>query len=201
MWMSELSRRSGVPVATVKFYLREGLLPPGEAVGATRARYDDAHVERLRLVRALVDVAGLSLPRVREVLATLDDPTLDLGEAVGGAHVALAPEPPTPPSDRSLRRVAGLADRHGWNAVTSHARALAAALDAMDAVGQPLSDARLDAYAGAAATLAASDLDGMSEMARDRAATYAVLGTLLTEPVLVHLRRLAHADLALRRWR
>ena len=199
--MSELSRRSGVPVATVKFYLREGLLPPGEAVGATRARYDESHVARLRLVRALVDVAGLSLPRVREVLATLDDPALDLGEAVGGAHVALAPEPSAPPSDRSVRRVAELAERLGWSAVPSHARALASALDAMDVVGQPLSDARLEAYAEAAATLAASDLDGMAEMARDRAATYAVLGTLLTEPVLVHLRRLAHADLARRHWR
>ena len=29
MWMAELAERSGVPVPTIKFYLREGLLPRG----------------------------------------------------------------------------------------------------------------------------------------------------------------------------
>lgn len=197
--MSELSQRSGVPVATVKFYLREELLEPGEAAGATRARYSERHVQRLRLIRALVEVAGLSLPRVREVLATLDDESLGIAEAVGGAHVALSPEPATAPSDRSVRRVAELAAGLGWSAVPRHATALAAALDAMDAAGQPLSEARLVGYAHAVATIAASDLEGMVAMPRDDAATYAVLGTLLTEPVLVYLRRMAHADRALRR--
>ena len=65
MWMSQLSERSDLPVPTIKFYLREGLLHPGEAVGATRARYDDSHVRRLRLVRALIDVAGMRLDDVR----------------------------------------------------------------------------------------------------------------------------------------
>ena len=67
MWMAELSERSGVPVPTIKFYLREGLLPRGEARGATRAAYDVDHVRRLRLIRALVDGAGFGLDRVREV--------------------------------------------------------------------------------------------------------------------------------------
>ncbi|WP_346281659.1 MerR family DNA-binding transcriptional regulator, partial [Pseudonocardia sp.] len=30
MRMAELSARTGVPIPTIKFYLREGLLPPGE---------------------------------------------------------------------------------------------------------------------------------------------------------------------------
>jgi len=37
MRISELVERTGVPLATVKFYLRQGMLPPGEAVSATRA--------------------------------------------------------------------------------------------------------------------------------------------------------------------
>jgi DNA-binding transcriptional MerR regulator len=61
MWMAELAARSGLSVATIKFYLREGLLPPGEATGATRSRYDESHVRRLRLIRALTEVAGLRL--------------------------------------------------------------------------------------------------------------------------------------------
>ncbi|MCE5290009.1 MAG: MerR family transcriptional regulator, partial [Nocardiaceae bacterium] len=59
MWMAELAARSGLSVATIKYYLREGLLHPGEAVGQTRTRYDDSHVRRLRLIRALTDVANL----------------------------------------------------------------------------------------------------------------------------------------------
>ena len=78
MWMSELSSRSGLPVPTIKYYLRERLLHPGEAVGATRARYDDSHVRRLRLVRALIDVAGMRLDDVRRVLTAIDDPDLSL---------------------------------------------------------------------------------------------------------------------------
>src|SRR5918999_1379911 len=35
--ISELARRAGVPVATVKYYLREGLLPQGELTGAIEA--------------------------------------------------------------------------------------------------------------------------------------------------------------------
>ncbi len=52
MRISELVARSGVPLATVKYYLREGLLMPGETTSATQARYDEQHVRRLALVRA-----------------------------------------------------------------------------------------------------------------------------------------------------
>ena len=57
MRLAELCAATGVPSATVKYYLREGLLPAGEWVSATRAEYGPEHVERLRLIRALVDGA------------------------------------------------------------------------------------------------------------------------------------------------
>ena len=38
MRISELSTASGVPVPTLKFYLREGLLPPGDAIAVNQAR-------------------------------------------------------------------------------------------------------------------------------------------------------------------
>ena len=37
MQISELSSRAGIPLATVKYYLREGLVPPGRRITATRA--------------------------------------------------------------------------------------------------------------------------------------------------------------------
>ena len=51
MRISELASRSGVPPATVKYYLREGLLHPGRALSRTQADYDASHVDRVRLVR------------------------------------------------------------------------------------------------------------------------------------------------------
>ena len=54
MRISELSRRSGVPVATIKYYRREGLLPEGRALNPTTVEYDEEHIQRLRLIRSLI---------------------------------------------------------------------------------------------------------------------------------------------------
>lgn len=201
MWMSELSERSGVAVPTIKFYLREGLLPPGEATGATRASYDEHHVRRLRLIRALVDVAGMSLERVRRVLTAVDqEPSLDA--AIGLAHTELSPEPASPPSEESRTRVARVVKAARWRVEPDgrHGVALAAALDAMDAAGQPLTDKTLASYVDATGAIAKADLDSMGDRTRDGAAAFAVIGTLLTEPVMIALRRMAQESLARRRF-
>ena len=91
MKISELSELSGVPVATVKFYIREGMLPRGEALSATRAEYGEEHLARLRLIAALADVRGLPLARVRDVLALIDAPLDDPIETLGRAVGALPP--------------------------------------------------------------------------------------------------------------
>ncbi|NNM44633.1 MerR family transcriptional regulator [Knoellia koreensis] len=195
MWLSELASRGGVSVATAKYYLREGLVPPGEAVGATRARYDQSHVDRLRLVRALVDVAGLSLDQVRDVLAAMAAERSPAA-AIGAAHYRLSPPPPTEPSAAALDRVRALVADRGWQVDddSPHLVAVASALDAMEAAGQPLADTGLETYAASAGEVAKVDLEAMvasAGPAGEDAATYAVLGTLLTEPVLVGLRRMA----------
>ena len=63
MRISELSERSGIPVASIKFYIREGMLPRGAATSATRAEYGDEHLARLRVIQALSDVRALPLAR------------------------------------------------------------------------------------------------------------------------------------------
>jgi DNA-binding transcriptional MerR regulator len=90
--ISELSERSGVPVSTVKFYLREGLLPPGERSAPNQARYDASHLARLELIRALREVAGLGIEVVREVLVQLDRGWED-GDPIGAALRAAAADP------------------------------------------------------------------------------------------------------------
>lgn len=203
MWMAELSERSDVPVATIKFYLREKLLPAGRATGATRASYDEGHVRRLRLIRALVGVGGLGLDRVRAVLTSVDDSKADLHEVLASAHEQLSPVPESATSAAARDQVAALVRRKRWQVQPEgrHAEALAAALDAMTAAGQPLDQSALATYAAAVATVAKAEIESMSSaMDREDAAIYAVTGTVLAEPVLLALRRMAQEHHSNRRF-
>lgn len=202
MWMSELSSRSGVSVPTIKYYLREGLLPPGTSTGATRASYDEGHVRRLRLVRALVAVGGMGLDRVRAVLAAVDDTRADLHEVLASAHQQLSPVPAEEPSAQARAQVAAVVRRKRWriDPVGPHAAALAASLDALAAAGQPLDDQALTTYAEGAGVVARAEIDSMTGVDRDDAATYAVTGTVLAEPVLLALRRMAQEHYSGRRF-
>ena len=88
MRLAELSQRAGIPRSTIKFYLREGLLPVGAASARNQASYGSQHLERLALIRALREVAELPLDAVAKVTAELDrgwkgDP---IGEAMRAMH-------------------------------------------------------------------------------------------------------------------
>ncbi|MFF9570982.1 MerR family transcriptional regulator [Streptomyces sp. NPDC014685] len=70
MGLPEPSGKSGVEPATIKYYLREGLLRPGHRVSATQAEYDESHLRRLRLVRALIQVGRPPVATGREASPT-----------------------------------------------------------------------------------------------------------------------------------
>ncbi|MFI6812045.1 MerR family transcriptional regulator [Nonomuraea sp. NPDC050328] len=117
MRMSELSTRSGVAIATIKYYLREGLLPQGVQLAATRAAYDDSHLRRLRLIRALLEVGRLPIASIKKILDAVDDDSLPLHELLGTAHYALSPAVESEPGeDWTLARQAAdrLVDELGW---------------------------------------------------------------------------------------
>src|SRR5690348_11872470 len=84
MKVSELSRRSQVPLPTIKFYIREGLLPPGTRTGKNQAEYSEEHLERLALIRVLRDEAGLSVAAIGRSLKAADASS-DFIEAALGA--------------------------------------------------------------------------------------------------------------------
>ncbi len=132
MRISELADVTGVSIATLKYYLREGLLHPGRARGATRADYDDTHVERVRLVRTLIDVGRLSIDRVREVVTALDRPPESRHLLLGTAHDVLRQAGGSPPSETMTARLAalGLPDCVDSPASTQLAQALSAAEEA-----------------------------------------------------------------------
>jgi len=70
--LAELSERAGVPRSTIKFYIRLGLLAPGAASARNQASYGSQHLERLALIRALREVAGLPLDAVGRVTRELE---------------------------------------------------------------------------------------------------------------------------------
>ncbi|WP_337060876.1 MerR family transcriptional regulator [Kineococcus sp. G2] len=201
MLISALAAESGVPVPTIKYYLREGLLPPGRATGTTRAEYSEEHVRRLRLVRALAEVGGLPIARVRDVLACLDGAT-PLTTALGTAHDALAGSPaPEAPADGAEAAGALVADA-GWrvDAGCSSLAQLGAALAALAGAGFPVDPAALRRYVRAADEVAREEVDAVPGEDTADAVEFAVLGTVLHEPVLLALRRLAQQHHSTRRF-
>jgi DNA-binding transcriptional MerR regulator len=197
--ISALSEATGVSVATIKFYLREGLLFPGERTSATQARYDGTHVSRLRLVRALIDVAGLSVAATRQVLDCLEAPSLH--DALGAAQHAL---PPAVAADEELDLAPAreVVAARGWTAYEESMafRQLASALRAAAEVGLPITPDHVEAYGRAAELVAQVDVDKVPSVSREEAVAYAVTGTVLYEPVLLAMRRLAQQSASARRF-
>jgi DNA-binding transcriptional MerR regulator len=197
--ISELSEASGMTIPTIKFYLRERLMPPGRAVAPNQAEYDDDHVRRLRLIRALAEVGGIPLATIRDVLASVDDPDLPIHEALGTAHRVLGPElGQEDDSDVAAARaeVDTYLDDLGWQvAPDSPGRhELAVALATLRRLGWPEAGTQLfGRYARAADRLAAAEVRRTTPAAATRAETLerAVVGTVVFDAVLSALRRLA----------
>ena len=208
MQISELVRRADVPLATVKFYIREGMLPPGRTTSATRADYDEHHLERLRLIRSLTIVAGLTLNRVKRILDVIDHPEGSIYDMLGRAVDALATSVPSHfpdehSADRRYPRAAAALASLGseYNASDDRMAAfvqLDSALLAVEEAGIPVDAARLRLYGDHMMAIARAEIDEMPATDPQAAVQYAVLGTALYEPVLAAIRRLAHQNLAFR---
>jgi DNA-binding transcriptional MerR regulator len=65
--VEDLAARAGVGVDTVRFYQAKRLLPPPRRAGRV-ALYDDAHLERLRRIRALLE-EGFTLQLIGRLFA------------------------------------------------------------------------------------------------------------------------------------
>jgi DNA-binding transcriptional MerR regulator len=66
--ISELAERAEVPVATVRHYLREGLLPEPLKTSRNMAYYPPEFVERIRLIKQLQEERFMPLRVIRDLL-------------------------------------------------------------------------------------------------------------------------------------
>lgn len=202
MKLSQLCAEAGVPVATAKFYLREGLLAHGRRISATQAEYGPEHVERLVLIRALVEGAGVSLGGVRRVLDAIERPPASRHDFLGEAQKAIdGPAPDLAIGDTAREA----ARRLGWGHCSPAALAhLQAALDTAERAGFAVSEDRLVTYGEAMSSVATFDVDALeadpAAQMPSGALKHVAVGTVVTDPVLVALRRLAQEHESERRY-
>ncbi|MFE2923947.1 MerR family transcriptional regulator [Streptomyces goshikiensis] len=211
MKISELSRRTGVPVASIKYFLRQELLPAGRATAATLAEYGDEHVQRLRLIKALTALGGLSIAATRNVLAAIDQADSSEG-ALGAVSYAL----PVPVAAQSAAgdeeeaeadatagaEVAELLAALDWQApgTSPHVRGLTTALKELRRLDARYAPGELAAYARLAESVARLDLERAAGVDDPVAlAERAVIVFAICAPVFELLRRLAQEDQVRRR--
>ena len=203
MRISELAATSGVPLPTVKYYLREGLLPAGERTARNQAEYGPEHLARLRLIRALTEVGRLSIADARAVLAASDDPELPLNDVMGAAHDAVtrrtAPNRGEPAWNDARAVVEDMAKQRGWH-IEAHCPALDQAADAVAAVlaeGMPELYPLIEVYFDAVEPLARQEVEAVLAMeSPDQIVRGVVIGTILGESLFNALRLLAQQNIS-----
>jgi AcrR family transcriptional regulator/predicted DNA-binding transcriptional regulator AlpA len=118
--IADLVERTGVPPATIHYYLRQGLLPRPRRVSGARFGYDERHVRALRLIRTLRDRRHVPLATIKRVLPELLalEPTEAFLPAMWDR--ALAPRPRDRARDPASRLLAAARDafaRRGFGEV------------------------------------------------------------------------------------
>jgi DNA-binding transcriptional MerR regulator len=197
--ISELARVTGVPVPTVKYYLREGLLPQGTVTSRTQAEYGEDHARRLRLLRVLREVGDVPVGRLRDLVAAVEAEGLNTHDVLAAAAVALAPVPPPPGPARELARALAddLVARAGWDRVAPDSpdrESLAAQLEAVIALGthEDKDPELLLRYVEAVDALAQWEIADLDETAGPESVMQQmVVGQVVFGEVLATLRRLA----------
>jgi len=78
MKIGQLAREAGVPIDTVRYYERNGLLPEPQRQPSGYRAYQPGDVQRLRFVRR-AKALGFTLVEIRDLLALSDHREEDMG--------------------------------------------------------------------------------------------------------------------------
>jgi len=199
--VSQLAEQTGVSVATVKYYIREGMLAAGDPTGPRRATYDNSHAQRIHLIKALTGPAGLSLSQAKAILRIIDEPKSSLTDRLAGATRLLA-DAAGADADTDDKFYPRAEQVVGWlgepyRAEPPAAALLESALRAVEAAGFQLHPDQFAVYGEHMLAIANSEIANIPTDPPE-AVQYAVLGTVLFEPVLTAIRRLAQQSLVKR---
>ncbi|MBX3227659.1 MAG: MerR family transcriptional regulator [Labilithrix sp.] len=199
--IQELSRATGVSVASIKFYVREGLLPAPVSSRPRRAYYDGRHAQRLTTIRALRDAGGLSLDAIGRALAAIERPGSDVVDVIAPAIDALAARPAAAPA-ALVRARADVKELFVRERLSVRARAgsretIAGAIASLRRIGSPIAIEDLARYVALLRPLAKEEIENEETSAvlrsdKESSLELAILGTVLFEPILIGLRRALH---------
>jgi DNA-binding transcriptional MerR regulator len=195
--ISELSEHTGVPVPTIKYYLREGLLPAGDKRTPRLTEYDERHVRRLGLLRILRDVGDVPVEGLKRMVAATE--TLGtVHDLFAVAADALAPTPPPPGPGREQARATAdaIIRQAGWDRVREDSvdrDNLAATLELAGSLDtHPRDPAEIAPYVAMADQLARYEIAHLDDR-KDRVGLLEemIVGQVVFATVLTTLRRLA----------
>ncbi|MEO6095867.1 MAG: MerR family transcriptional regulator [Fibrobacteria bacterium] len=226
MKISELAKASDTSIPTLKFYIRKGLLPPGGTTSRTQANYTDVHLRRLELISILQADLGMTVEKIGEVLreavrggeAMLAMGLKNAGESRhgsrgaarktrrGSAGARVRSDAVSPESGRAWSLVYRMAKSLRWELQPKDPMANDVA-EAVATILRAMPEARIDRslieYARAMKSIADREIPDSFDPAGEpwESLRYAVLGTYLLEPLILALRRLAHAERTARLYR
>ena len=197
MRISELAELTGVPVPTIKYYLREGLLPEGDKRTPRLTDYDDRHVRRLELLRILREVGDVPVDGLKRMVAATESRGT-VHELFAVAADALAPAPPAPgPGRQQSRAMADAIIRSaGWDRVRDDSvdrDNLAATLELIGSFEtHPRDPAEIAPYVEIVDRLARHEIANLDD-GKDRVGLLEemIVGQVAFATVLTTLRRLA----------
>jgi DNA-binding transcriptional MerR regulator len=196
--ISELAEATGVSVATIKYYLREGLLPAADKRGARLSEYDERHVRRLQLIKLLREIGNIPIEGLKRLVGTSERTDVPIHGVFAAAADALAVAPPPAGQLRPVTRA--LADQiiasAGWTDVRPDSpdrENLAATLELIAAYDtHPRDPAEIEPYVRLADQLASYEIGHLDDT-KDRVGLLEemVIGQVVFGQVLATLRRLA----------
>lgn len=205
MRISELGHRSGVSLATVKYYLRERLLHAGTATAPNQATYDETHLHRLHLIRTLIEVGRLAIGDVRSVVEALENPRRPIHGVLGVAHYALARQDEGDSAEDAAadadvdRLLASL--RWRVDARAPGRSKLARAIASLRRLGWTVTPDTLLPYARTADGIASYEVKALPPAgSRAEMVERMVVGTVVFEQILTALRLLAQEHHSARRF-
>jgi DNA-binding transcriptional MerR regulator len=197
MLVSELAQRADVPLATVKYYLREHLLHAGETTGPRRAEYDDSHLRRLRVLRLLREVGGVPVTSLRQIADALDDESRSVHDVMTMVADVITAGPSITADPESLDMVDEVLDAMGWCGIRAESMdrlRLAALVSLLNGPGPLAASALvLTFYAGLADQLARAEVALVDDTAeRSELLEQMVTGSVVYGQVFELLRQLGH---------
>jgi hypothetical protein len=158
--------------------------------------YGQAHLRRLSLIRALIDVGGLSVATAQDVLRAVDTPELPPAAVFEAAQRAVSQTELYSGEGSSMarERVDALIRAQGWSVSETNPGRTAAAnvIDTFVVLGHPELLRLVEDYATGALRVARADLAAVAQQPDLSAmAETVVAGTVLGDALFAALRRIA----------